>query len=685
MARISFKLRTPSVSIDNTGGSYVRYDTDAYNLAASTGNAASPGVWLEDTGTRDYDSALRADGIVLSPEEVPEGYLEVSAVGYGVVNAKFGVPITLLEGEPVVGSSPSPYEAILVYSPTRPPISVGDGQVVSPPRSYTDSDIDISDLPDGGSLPEGRWAYFTLFVRYLSTLQDDYYIAYASTEVLVPRNYGSTLRLWERIPESFRTQDELIGTVPDDYGFVTTPAGQVSVATIGAAPVGLSFGPLFRFLSIFGFEVDRVRTTLDYLMISKDPREANSSSINALCEMLGTGVSSNDINIGRLRNFLEVYGRLLRKKGTLSGVTDLVRVLALSESELDDLNKLITIFSQRVNYCWDPSNGEDALSNTPEYREAHEVEAIFPEISQGVFAGTDSFDPDNPATFPQSSVSYAPGMYWAASAGTFDGITVSDGDLIVMYGDPAAPSFGVRPSSFTDTHYSSYTNISVSGVAYATDNSNNDIGVNHMWVRFPSPVPVRLGDYVYASVHSGSGDLIVRGRLSDVSTGDIVGEGGSIEVRGEHVAQVQVSANASPTAWTLCFMEILVDMSGTGASFALSSTDGGILIERNFIGHYFDGDTKTGTWVLGSDGFTTDRDYRWSTRGSYNSSSTFSGPGISVYTEEFNKTVTLLQKLFPKFFPAQEYAQYDFAPSVTVYDGVPGLDDIDAYYDSLAP
>lgn len=676
MARVSFTLRRPTTEADNVGGSFVRYDTDVYNNAASTG--ASPGAWLADipAGTRDYDSALRADGFILPPNEVAVGFFEATAVCYGLINIRYGVPIDT-SIDPTTSAAPVPFEAVVVSSPLRFPTSVEDGRIVSR------SSIEVDD--DFGGFTPGKWTYLTLFVHYKGT-NDDYYSPLASLEVLVPKNYQSTLLLWERIPEHYRTQDELIGTVPNSFQNIVTPSGSVFAPSLGCSPTSESFGPLFRFLSIFGFEMDKTRTLLDYLMVAKDPAEANSYTLFADGWTIGMALPPQTINLQRYRTILENYGHLVREKGTVSGLKNFIKVFSNCDSDVDEAAHEITVYSQRVNYCYNPANGDNAVGASVSYRPAHEVEQVLPTFIQGTFDPT-TFDSSDPNTYPIPLGGYEPGMYWlaSASASTFDGasVPVAVDDYIVMYGDITAPQFAVRPQAFEATTYDSFDHLSLAGTTYTSSSPTNN--VTHAWFRLPSPVPARAGDQVYVRVSSDETQsrMVVGGRLVKASDNSVVGEGGFGVDALYRYASIPVLDLPEDT-WTVCFAEILVDFT-TVSSFNLSS----ILIERNYLGPYFDGDKTTSTWVINPDGTPSGKDHRWSTLGGYNATSPSSGPGISVYTEEFFKTIPLLKEVFKDAIPAEEYGKYTFdeadpvAPMV--YDGIPGLSAIDAYYDSITP
>ena len=660
MARVSFTLRKLGEVSDNQGGSYLQLTEAEYEAHA----AAQGGTWEQDFSARDFDSGLRADGYAVAPNRLGTGFVEITPVSYSTATLSYGVPIELdAEGAPVIGVTPAPYEAVVVYNRFRYPVSLEDGRIVS--RAFTRTKVDVEDLP------EGEWAYFTLFVRYRSNA-DDYTLPYANLEILVPKNYGSTLLLYERLPIHYREQDQLIGLPASDTGMLVLPTGQeVDVVDIGVYPIGGVYGPLFRFLSVFGYEMDKARTLLDYLMVSHDPLLANTSSLDALALMLQFPVNTNDMNGLRIRRMLMSMSDLYRSKGSLQGFHDLVYTIGDTTAVIDQVNHTIDVHAQRVNFCYETSTGRDGESNEPTYRPAHEVEQYLPITLAGVY------DPLNyPGTLPSAGTEYAPGQYWAASAGTLNSYSVNEGEPILVHGDDL-DQFDVRPPYFADgARYSSADFTVVDSfpleipLTFTWDGTAGD-PVTHMWIRLPSPIPVKLGDEVFVTV--GSSDRLRALRLSNgVGGTNVYGEGTYVKNDDVTVANARVTDIATEDTFDIVFAEVLVDLSDR-QTFVLED----ILIERNRIGTFFNGDSTTGSWVLGEDGITLARDYRFSTVGTPSASSPTTGPGISIYTEQTDKTRELLNIYFNDFFPLGEYTKY--SGNVT-YNAVPGQTEIDAYY-----
>lgn len=345
MARVSFTLRRPSTDADL--GSYLRYD-DALGVRT------------------DYDSALRADGLQTAPAAFTTSTFSATSTCYGEAELEWEVPIVAFED---LTATPDVTGIVLVYSSEGEPETIASGKILV-------ESTDTFEYTHTG-LMEGRWAYYTLFVHYQSTGGDSYYEKAASLAVIVPKDYGSTNALWKRIPEYYRNQDTSLGDFdydPDCIGSVITSSDQ-------------RVGPLLKFLSIFGFEMDRMRTLLDYQMVAYDPALANSEHLDALSQQLGVDLLSNALGARRLRSLLNDIGVFRRSKGTASSIEFFGQALAGSDITVDEATGEITVYSQRVNYITDPKDG----STITTHRAAYNTEATAPaafSVDMSAFSGT---------------------------------------------------------------------------------------------------------------------------------------------------------------------------------------------------------------------------------------------------------------------------------------------------------
>lgn len=336
MARLSFTLRKNAAE----QGSALRTDLSTEYAGSGAGGASAA------VGPRtDSDSALRAGGLLTPPESlVVDPFFEAYSSCYGDVDLAWSVP---LESEiPVSPAAPVPFSVLLVYSPNGEPQTIASGTILveSPTiRSYRHS-----------GLREGEWAYYSLFVEYRNT-EEVYYERASSISILTPRNYGSNLMLWDRIPAYYRTQDQLLGS----------PVSAEEAHCIGNVNEGDIVGPLFKYLSIIGFDIDYIRTLIDYVMVSRDPHVANSVGLDSIAHQMGVRLQSADLGAARLRNLLGDIGFFRRSKGTLEGTLFLAQSLLGSEAAIDTENHEITVYAQRVNYVTSPADPSSIITHRP--------------------------------------------------------------------------------------------------------------------------------------------------------------------------------------------------------------------------------------------------------------------------------------------------------------------------------
>lgn len=392
MARVSFTLRRPDAAPDL--GSYLRYD--------------------DSLGERtDRDSALRSDGLQTAPLEFSESSFEAVSSTYGEVQLSWGVNIVSQED---LTESPLPSGIVLVYSDLGPPQTVASGYTLvdsSNTYSYTHS-----------GLREGRFAYYTLFVQYKSTGGDEYYEKGASLAVLLTKNYGSTELMWKRIPRYYRFQDSNIGNydyVASDFGLAATDMRKI--------------GPLYRFLSIFGFEMDHVRTILEYQMTANDPSIASYEHLDVLSTQYGMGMLSSDLGSKRLRGRVEGDGLYRRSKGTPEAINFIAKSIANSDVLIDQDSGEITVYSQRVNYITVPKNGAGITT----HRAAHVDEVLSPlpfSTNTSAYSGAYSLSGTNVFTPTGSGASVG---YTCLALHLSSPVPVTEGDRVYFTVDNGQP------------------------------------------------------------------------------------------------------------------------------------------------------------------------------------------------------------------------------------------------------
>ena len=250
------------------------------------------------------DTGLRSDGFFLP---VPECYLEstfeANVYRRDTVELKWRFGFTLVE-TPTVGTEP--VEVLIRASSTGEPVTAGDGDKVI---SVTANNFSLR-YSDTNTLyvKEGSWVYYAMFVRYEDLVGDGFYERVATLSVQIPRNFNSTEDLWSRVPVYYRTLD-------DDYA-------------LNAANYDHEQGPLYRYVELFGWELDKIRTTIYDTMRINDPEVVHSSAINALANQTGIEFNKEALGTSKLRAVLNNIGTLRRTKGTQSSVEAYISALS---------------------------------------------------------------------------------------------------------------------------------------------------------------------------------------------------------------------------------------------------------------------------------------------------------------------------------------------------------------------
>jgi len=330
MARVSFVVRNNS----SASGSFIRYPD----------GSASPSIFPART---DYDSALRADGLQLAAAAATGSIstFSATAITYGSIQLDWSVALS------TVSSVTSATSIVIVYSDLGIPQTVASGTSIVNTLVGVNTQIH-TDLPTGG------WAYYALFIHYTSTSGDDFYTKTAELQVLVPTDYGSTLTLWNQLPHAVKTADIAQG----NFNF-NTDIGQTH---------GDKVGPLFKYLSIIGYDMDYMRTLVDYIMISNDPVSANNETLDALANMMNLPFTASQLGGRRLRNMLDNIGVYKRSKGTPSSINLMLGAVSGSNSSYNAATHKYSIQSQRANYITVPKTGAGITT----WREAYSNENI---------------------------------------------------------------------------------------------------------------------------------------------------------------------------------------------------------------------------------------------------------------------------------------------------------------------
>ena len=667
MARKSFVVRSTSDS-GQAVGSWLRYE---------------PGVGVDD------DTKLRSDNLITAPvlsdifnERYPsysvgffEGYIDT----YNTVNLSWDAPL-----QTTLGVAPIPTKLILVYSTLGEPVTINDGIYLletSTATKYTHV------------VPEGKWAYYSIFVKYEDNAGNVFYELGTTLSILVPKNYNSASDLFSKVPVYYRLQD-----------------GTMDTAGIG--------GPLERFISTFGFEVDRMRTTIDFLMTCKDPEIANSYILDVLSNDLSVGLLSEELGPYRLRSILNNIGNLRRTNGTEQGIKDFYTALTGSNVTVDSVNKKIKVYAQRVNLLKDP-NIEYGLSNsldagapgTAAFPILYDAGSPATASSPSGFTGTsaDLLISTTGASVGTISGSGTASVPWvatvtgAASASLLtvgDGVVATNGTGSLFGGSPttvevtskSSTSFTYKVVGGTIPTAGTVTNIRrVFSTMYDGGNAQGtglvDINTNPpLWIMSPDTVTANTnvlqtsnadvyaiyGDTLYFSVQNEA-VAQVQNLITKVALYSTAGYGNSGAVLVAEATTARISGGtrywelvipSSFTSYTGMFLCVFIPSVTPIESFKR------MLLERSINAEYFDGTTVLGGWIRDAVGGSRS-DYRW-----YNPSSpdaigdqTASGlknKNYSVYNSNYQKTRTIARRLLPSVIPVTE-----LTTAATVYSNRP--------------
>lgn len=570
MARTSFTLRKTTTD----QGSYLQYPP-TYDTSAS---ATYPIRSTDDT-------FLRADGLQLSPginsiipgnnQYYAVGTFTVTTVNYDQVHITWSLPITTTPG-----ATPEVTEVLLVYSDQGEPDVINDGSILI--QTSTDSEIYHTVNTPG-------WAYYTLFLKYQSSTGDLYYEPGAKLSTLIPTNYDSSGDLFAKIPLYYRLLDDDLDTG--------------------------NGGPLERFLGVFGWDTDRLRAVIDYLMVCKDPQEARSQELNNIAKDLGIDLRSDELGAARLRAFLNDIGQIRRSNGTENSLLAALTALTGSIVTLNDTTKTIYIRPQRVNFIKDPR--------------------IASGLSTSLDGGTATIDSDVAVD----------GGTWAS-----DGAT-NQTEYSTSTGGPASVSYTISSTGYWNAY------VVVADPTYSILQTNT------------ADIVVYPDTTYYFSTHCANQTLITQVTLDDTSVSPRVNEivatnANRITVGNRYYWKLYI-----PSDYTGASTLALGIKYETQTSISADNLFDNLLLEENNIGQFFDGNTKLGGWLVDPNGDTMS-DFKWAYYAPIGSTEPVPSPineaSFSIYTSNYTKTKHVVNRLLPTLLPVNE-----LVTSGTVYSNRP--------------
>lgn len=511
------------------------------------------------------DGFLRADGLQLQPiltDVVPGGnqyssvaFFSVDTTDYNYNLLQWGVPLTAASA---IGVTPVATQVVIAYSPDGEPDTVNEGSVVVETTNSSSYSHEV---------PSGKWAYYTLFLKYQGSAGDVYYEPAAKLSVLTPKDYGSTDILYNHIPALYREMD---GGLDKGEG-----------------------GPLYRYLSIFGWDADRMRTLVEYFIGCRDPANARTEELDQIASELGVPFSSVELGAARLRAFIDDIGISRRESGIAINLSAALSSITGSNVTVDTTGRIIYIAPQRVNLFKDPT-----LFNIP-------LTAI-----DGGAASTTSF----------SSVLDAAGS-----------VTPSP----PPDGGGAAADYGTSLGYWTS--YTT-TTTSVFEVVYAAGGAS----VNGLYTE--------PGMVFYFSVDSKIGESSINRVLlysgPPASSVEVVSTSTPIQVGGRKYWKLVI-----PDTATAGWLTLRAEYTATDAS--TQSLFKNILLEENNIGDFFNGGTQRGGWMKYETGSISD--FRWFDPNNPTAGqSALANNAYSVYSTNYQKTKAVVTKMLPYLLPVTE-------------------------------
>lgn len=293
--------------------------TTSFTLRKTTvGN----GSFLQNDG---LDSALRSDGFI-DTTALDAGTFETNYFSANIITLneiKLSWELTFSLSASATGAAPT--ALAIVASPTGEPITVKDGDLVG----YITSNS-VNSIEDIVRVPEGRWVYYSLFIKYsdFALSPTVWYERVASVYIQVPKQYKSVDNLWARIPEHYRSLDAQLPT-----------------------------NPLYNFIELFGWELDRTRTLIDTIALANDPELAVTPALVELAYETGVEFYNDVLGTTKTRALLQNIGYLRRRKGTIESISGYLSAMSGCQISYESLSSGAShnfkVHTQRVNFIPD--------------------------------------------------------------------------------------------------------------------------------------------------------------------------------------------------------------------------------------------------------------------------------------------------------------------------------------------
>lgn len=286
------------------------------------------------------DSSLRADGYTQTvPLTTTNNSFSANLISTTTVRLSWSLSEPLVD-ENTITSGQDPTQLVIVSSKTGEPVTLQDGLTIKV-VNYNESLNTFDDVP---AVPAGRWVYYALFVRY-SDGNDHWYERVATLYIQIPINYNLTEAMWKHIPEYYKSLDVAQPKLSNDDTF------------------------FHSYISLFGAELDRMRTLIESIPLSIDPSLAPSPALEQLALQMGVEIGINDLGTTKLRNLLSNIGKLRQQKGTIGSIVSYITALSGCRVKYEfsvgaPKEHIFRIYAQRINYISNPIFNELVNSTT---------------------------------------------------------------------------------------------------------------------------------------------------------------------------------------------------------------------------------------------------------------------------------------------------------------------------------
>lgn len=291
--RPAFQVQRQSYG-SSVGGDYVRGSTVVALPNAVLRYPADPGERrLAVAGNaRLHVSPVNYTTMQIEWEWPPEdGYVE-NWQEFSIVRSSFGLPITVNDGQTILRAHRNAFED-------------------------SDGNLTISPVIFDPDLTSGRWYYYTIFFN-------------VSLQAPALGNWVRGYADWGQIPQRFGHDDHLFDGLPPFYRY-----------TDDNLSVGV--GPLRKFLSIFGFELDYTRQSIEFV---QDMHHVDLSPIPLLRGVArnhGQNIFCGCLGDIRFRAGMANLPTRLKVRGTQKGLLSTVETLSKFPTEVTQSDNMMLL------------------------------------------------------------------------------------------------------------------------------------------------------------------------------------------------------------------------------------------------------------------------------------------------------------------------------------------------------